>query len=176
MWRPELISIGHVRDLDSERHIFFSGAFRSKCAAEHFDRLGKVEVHTHLPDGGRQMEWFIAQHAIRPQLHLSSREEHESRLHALAERLNREPDELLKGALADLLARHEDKAFGGFLATQTSADGDRPLVHARLLGEGADEPLCGAADGPWSARGLDFLRLTCYESQPLVLNPKRAPA
>jgi hypothetical protein len=23
-----------------------------------YDRLGKAEVHTHLPDGGRQMEWF----------------------------------------------------------------------------------------------------------------------
>jgi hypothetical protein len=141
-----------------------------------YDRLGHVEVHTHLPDGGRQMEWFIAQHGIRPQIHLSSREEHQSRLHALAERLNREPDELLKGALADLLARHEDKAFVGFLATQTSPDGDRPLVHARLLSEGAEKPLCGAADGPWSARGFDFLRLTCHECQTLVLNPKRAPA
>ena len=47
-----------------------------------YDRLGKVEVHTHLPDGGRQMEWFIAQHGIRPQIHLSRREEHESRLQA----------------------------------------------------------------------------------------------
>jgi hypothetical protein len=141
-----------------------------------YDRLGKVEVHTHLPDGGRQIEWFIAHHGIRPQIHLSSREEHQSRLHALAERLNREPDELLKGALADLLARHEDKAFGGFLATQTSPDGDRPLVHARLLSEQADKPLCGAGDGSWSARGFDFLRLTCHECQTLVLNPKRAPA
>jgi len=141
-----------------------------------YDRLGKVEVHTHLPDGGRQMEWFIAQHGIRPQIHLSDREEHESRLHALGERLGRDPDELLKDALADLLARHEGKAFGGLLATQPSPDSDRPLVHARVLSEGADEPLCGATDGPWSARGFDFLRLTCYECQTLVLNPKRAPA
>jgi hypothetical protein len=32
------------------------------------DDQGKVEVHTHLPDGGRQMEWFMAQHGIRRQL------------------------------------------------------------------------------------------------------------
>ena len=24
-----------------------------------YDQLGKVEVHTHLPDGGRQMQWFM---------------------------------------------------------------------------------------------------------------------
>ena len=141
-----------------------------------YDRSGKVEAHTHLPDGGRQMEWFIAQHGIRPQIHLSSREEHESRLQALGKRLERDPDDLLKDALADLLARHEGKAFGGLLATQPSPDSDRPLVHARVLSEGAVEPLCGATDGPWSARGFDFLRLTCYECQILVLNPKRAPA
>ena len=120
------------------------------------------------------MEWFIAQHGIRSQIHLSNREEHGSRLHALAERLNREPDELLRGALAELLARHEDKTFGGLLATEASADSERPLVHARLLSEAADKPLRAAADGPWSVRGFDFERLTCYECQALVLNPKGA--
>jgi hypothetical protein len=54
------------------------------------DRLGKAEVHTHLPDGGRQMEWFIAQQRVRPRLHLSSYEEHEHRLFTLVERLGRE--------------------------------------------------------------------------------------
>lgn len=139
-----------------------------------YDRLAKAEVHTHLPDGGRQMERFIAQHAIRPQIHLSGREEHESRLHALAERLERTPDDLLKDALADLLARQEDKAFGGLLASQPSPDSDQPLVHARTLNHSVAKPLCGATDGPWNARGFDFLRLTCYECQTLVLNPKRA--
>jgi len=55
-----------------------------------YDRLSKAEVHTHLPDGGRQMQWFIAQQGISPRLHLSSYDEHESRLFALAERLDRE--------------------------------------------------------------------------------------
>jgi hypothetical protein len=141
-----------------------------------YDRMAKAEVHTHLPDGGRQMEWFIAQHGIRPQIHLSSRENHESRLHAIAERLERDPDDLIKQALEDLLARYEDKAFGNLLAAQASPDSDRPLVHARLLSEGTDKPLCGATDGPWSARGFDFLRLTCYECQTLVLNLNRVPA
>ena len=141
-----------------------------------YDRLAKAEVHTRLPDGGRQMEWFIAQHGIRPQIHLSDRDEHESRLHALAERLERHPDELIKEALGDLLSRREDKAFGGLVATQATPDSDRPLVHARLLSEGTDKPMCGATDGPWSARGFDFLRLTCSECQTLVLNPNRVPA
>jgi len=100
-------------------------------------------------------------------------EAHESRLHALAERLDREPDAILKDALGDLLARHESRAFGGLLSNQPSPDEDRPLVHARNLSEGADEPLRGAADGPCTARGFDFLRLTCYECQALMLNPKR---
>jgi hypothetical protein len=55
-----------------------------------YDRLAKAEVHTHLPDGGRQMEWFIAQQRIRPRLHLSSQDEHDQRLHTLAERTGRE--------------------------------------------------------------------------------------
>jgi hypothetical protein len=141
-----------------------------------YDRLAKAEVHTHLPGGGRQMEWFMAQHRIRPRLRLSSYEEHESRLHALAEQLDREPDAILKDALYDLLARHEGKAFGELLASQQSPDEDRPLGHARDLSDSVAKPLCGATDGPWSARGFDFLRLTCHECQTLVLDPKRASA
>lgn len=139
-----------------------------------YDRLGKVEVHTHLPDGGRQMQWFIAQHGIRPQIHLSGREEHEARLHALGERLDRNPDDLIKDLLDDLLGRYEGRAFGNLAAIQPSPDSDRPLVHARNLSESIAKPLCGATDGPWSAQGFDFLRLTCYECQTLMLNPKRA--
>ena len=138
-----------------------------------YDRLAKAEVHTHLPDGGRQMQWFLAQHRIRPQLHLSSTESHESRMHALAERLDREPDAILSDALGDLLAQHESKTFGGLLANQPSPDEGRPLVHARNLGETVAKPLCGATDGPWGTRAFDFERLTCRECQVLVLSPKR---
>jgi hypothetical protein len=139
-----------------------------------YDRLGKAEVHTHLPGGGRQMEGFIKESGIRPQLHLSGVNEHKGRLFALAERLDREAGELLKEALEDLLSRYEAKAFGGLLATQASPDGDRPLVHARLLSEAAVKPLCGAEDGPWSARSFDFLRVTCHECQSLALDPVAA--
>jgi hypothetical protein len=141
-----------------------------------YDRLAKAEVHTHLPDGGRQMRWFIKQHGIRPRLHMSSYDEHESRLFAQAVRLNREAGALLKEALEDLLSRYEAKAFGGLLAAQSPPDGDRPLVHARYLSESVAKPLCGATDGPWSARGFDFLRLTCHECQTLVLHPHDDPA
>jgi hypothetical protein len=137
-----------------------------------YDRLAKAEVHTHLPGLGRQMEGFIAQQGLRRQLHFSRREEHEARLYALAERLNREPDDLIQDALTDLLARCEAKAFGGLLASQRSPDSDRALVHARLLSETAEKPLCGAADGPWSARPFDFGRLTCYVCHSLVLHPE----
>jgi hypothetical protein len=50
-------------------------------------------------------------------------------------------------------------------------DGDRPLVHARLLSESVEKLLCGATDGPWSVRGFDFERVTGHECQALVLNP-----
>lgn len=140
-----------------------------------YDRLAKAEVHRHLPDGGRQMERFIAERGIKPRLHLSSHEGHEARLHALSQRLNREPDALLKDAIADLLAHYEGKTFGVLVASQPSPDDARPLVHARLISEPAQKPLCGASDGPWTERGFDFMRLTCYECQTLVLNPKRAP-
>jgi hypothetical protein len=141
-----------------------------------YDRLAKAEVHTHLPDGGRQMEWFIAQHRLRPRLHLSSNDDHEQRLYALAERLGREPDELLKQSLEYLLGDYEAKHFGGLLATLPSPAGDRPLVHARILSESVPRPLCGASDGPWSARLFEFSRLTCHECQSLVLNPEDRPA
>lgn len=140
-----------------------------------YDRLAKAEVHTHLPKGGRQMQWLLAQAGIRPQLHLSSDEAHESRLYALAERLKREPGALLKQALGDLLAEYEDKTFGSLQAAESSPDADRPLIHARALSESVAKPLCGASDGPWSARGFDFARLSCHECQFLVLNPQAAP-
>jgi len=140
-----------------------------------YDRLAKAEVHTHLPEGGRQMQWFIKQHGIRPHLHLSSYDEHESRLFALSERLDREAGALLKQALEDLLSTYEGKTFGGLLAAQPSPDSDRPLIHARLLSDTVARPLCGAADRPWSARGFDFLRLTCHECKSLVLDPPDDP-
>ena len=139
-----------------------------------YDRLAKAEVHTHLPGDGRQMQRFLTQHGIRTQPRLSSTEEHEARLHTLAERLNREPDAILKDALGDVLARYEAKTFGGLLASELSPDEDRPLIHARLLSESAVKPLCGASDGPWSARAFEFLSLTCHECRTLVLNPARA--
>jgi hypothetical protein len=141
-----------------------------------YDRLAKAEVHTHLPGGGPQIQGFIKSQRILPQLHLSTTGEHQERLFALAERLDREADALLKDALEDLLSRYEAKAFGGLLATQPSSDSDRPLVHARRLSEPAMKPLCGASDGPWSARSFDFLRVTCHECQSLVLDPEYVPA
>jgi hypothetical protein len=139
-----------------------------------YDRLAKAEVHSHLPDRGAQMERLIAQYGIRPRLHLSSREEHESRLHALAGRLDRQPDAILEDALGDLLARYEAQAFGGLLGSQTPPDEERPLVHASLLSESTTQPLCGAADGPWSPRAFDFLRLACPECRTLLLHPEPA--
>jgi hypothetical protein len=137
-----------------------------------YDRLSKAEVHTHLPDGGRQMELWINQHGILPRLHLSSYEEHEQRLYALSLRLDRERDVLLKEALGDLLARYESKVFGGLLATQPPPEDDQPLVHARFLRESVEKPLCGAPDGPWGARAFSFDRVTCRDCKDELLSPR----
>lgn len=136
-----------------------------------YDRLGKVEVHTHLAGGGQQMQRFITEYGLRPKLHFSSHLAHELRLFALAYRLEREPAALLNEAVEDLLSRHEAKSLGGLVATEVSQDEDRPLFHARVLSDITIRPACGASDGPWSACSFDFERLTCHECRVLVLNP-----
>jgi len=136
-----------------------------------YDRLGKAEVHSHLPGGGRQMQKFISNHQIRPRLHLSDRNAHEARLDALAGRVHRDREDLLKQALEDVLSRYEAKAFGSLLAKQSAPDCDRPLVHAHWSTDTIPKPLCGATDGPWTARVFDFGRLTCTHCQFLVLTP-----
>jgi hypothetical protein len=45
-------------------------------------------------------------------------------------------------------------------------------VHTHLPGGGK---LCGATDGPWTPRGFDFQRVTCYQCQSLVLHPEDSP-
>jgi hypothetical protein len=141
-----------------------------------YDRLAKAEVHTHLPGGGKQMQSILRSAGVQPRPHFSSSGEHESRLIALADRLDRAADALLKEALEDLLSCYEAKTFGGLHATQPSPEGDRPLIHARNLSESVAKLLCGATDGPVNARGFDFLRLTCHECRSLVLAPTDDPA
>jgi hypothetical protein len=136
-----------------------------------YDRLAKAEAHTHLPGGGKQMQSILRDSGVQPCPHFSDCAAHESRLFALAERTDGRVDDLFEEALEDLLSRYEAKTFGALLAKQLLADADRPLIHARLLSESQAKPLCGMTDGPWSARGFEFQRLTCHECQHLVLNP-----
>jgi hypothetical protein len=157
--------------LDFARHIFPVDPFRSKCSAVHFDRLGKVEVHKHLPGGGRQMNEWIRDRGILPRLHLSSSEEHHQRLYALSQRLDRERNTLLREALGDFLARAEARTFGNLRAARLPVDDHRLLTHARLLSEPVERPLCGASDGPWEVRSFDFQRVSCPDCRSLVLNP-----
>jgi hypothetical protein len=111
-----------------------------------------------------------------PRPHFSSDDNHESRLFALAERNDRQVDEFVREALEDFHSTREAKIFGGLLATQPSPDGDRPLIHARNIDEAAAKALCGATDGPWSARGFDFLRLSRRDCQSHVPEPPDDPA
>jgi hypothetical protein len=130
-----------------------------------YDRLAKAEVHTHLPGGGRQMQRFIAQCGIRPRLRLSDTHSHESRLFALAQRLDREVDAVLKEGIEDVLSLYECKAFGGLVATRVSPDSDRPLVHARNLSDSVVQPLCGTAlvrCWRWPVERAEFRFCACY--------------
>jgi hypothetical protein len=133
-----------------------------------YDRLAKAEVHTHLPGGGRQMQTILRNAGVRPTPHFSSDAAHQSRLFALAERIDKQVDELVREAIEDLLSTHEAKTFGNLVASQSSY-GDPPLIHAKAIADSVVKPLCGATDGPWSPRGFDFLRLTCRECQSIVL-------
>ena len=123
-----------------------------------YDRLAKAEVHTHLPGGGKQMQGILRDAGVLPSPRFSGDNAHESRLFALAERLDRNVDEFVREAIEDFLSTREAKIFGGLLATQPSPDGDRPLIHAGSLSDSPAKPLCGATDGPWSPRSFDFLR------------------
>lgn len=136
-----------------------------------YDRLAKAEVHTHLPGGGKQIQSILHEAGVQPSPHFSDTAAHESRLFALAERTDGHVDDLFKEAMEDLLSRYEAKTFGGLLASKISADDERPLIHARFLNETASMPICGARDGPWSARGFDFARLSCWECRSIVLDP-----
>jgi hypothetical protein len=86
----------------------------------------------------------------------SSDDAHHSRLLALAERLDRNVDELVRQAIDVLLSRYEAKTFGGLLATQPSPDGDCPLIHARNSSDASAKPLCGANP---SCRNLRTIRV-----------------
>jgi hypothetical protein len=48
-------------------HIFSKGTYRSKCSAEHFDRLGIGEVHKHLANGDRDLHRWFEQYGIEAQ-------------------------------------------------------------------------------------------------------------
>jgi hypothetical protein len=141
-----------------------------------YDRIAKAEVHTHLPGGGRQMQAILRDAGVQASPRFSEDDAHQSRLFALAARLDRNVDEFVREAIEDFLSTREAKIFGGLLATQPSPDRDRPLIHARNLSDHAARPLCGAADGPWGARSFDFLRVTCHACRSLVLQPPDDPA
>jgi hypothetical protein len=57
----------------------------------------------------------------------------------------------------------------------SSSEAHEQRLHALSGRLDRGTPLCGAADGPWSARSFDFSRLTCHECQSLVLTPEQTP-
>ena len=101
-----------------------------------YDRLGKVEVHTHLPGGGNEMNGLIEQQGIRRQVHWSHSDAPAARIQALGSRPDRDPADFRKEALSELLNRYESEAFGALLETQPSPDTDWPVLHAHTFDPG----------------------------------------
>jgi hypothetical protein len=132
-----------------------------------YDRLGKVEVHTHLPRRGDQMQSMLERAGIRPQIRFA--ENHAARLEALAERLDRSPDRVLKEVLGEYLAQEEGKRFKLLKTRRPDPNGEGPIVHVRELA-GAARPLCAADDGPWDERAFEFERVDCWDCRALILD------
>ena len=72
-----------------------------------YDRLAKVEVHSHLPGGGRQINQWIRDNGVRRRWRMSAWDDHALRLDALADRLDKRWDALVDEALGEFLTHHE---------------------------------------------------------------------
>lgn len=131
-----------------------------------YDRLGKAEVHRHVPGGEAVLHRWLTDYGIEPAIHLGVQER--ARLHAMADRTGDRVDRLLGRAVQDLLAPDEARMFGNLKGTHADSEGDF-AVHARRLQEPTEAPLCGAKDGPWVASSFTFERLTCRDCQTIVL-------
>lgn len=140
-----------------------------------YDRLCKVEVHSHVPGGGPQVERWFDDVGIVPQPRLDERTQQAHRLWALSERRGPSPDELLRAAVEDLLSTYERRAFKAMIASKLGPyDDARPLTHACLFDPlPPHRPLCGAADGPWQVGGFQFRELTCDDCVAEVLKDAR---
>ena len=126
-----------------------------------YDRLAKVEVHSHLPGGGRQINQWIRDNGVRRRWRMSAWDNHALRLDALADRLDKRWDALVDEALGEFLTHQEAVAFECMRAADPPVDGDYPLVHARVLASAVQVPLCGSSDGPWTPAPFRFKSVSC---------------
>ena len=121
-----------------------------------------------MPGGGEQMQSMLEEYGIRPELHFSAVDRHESRLNGLATRLRRNPNDFLQAAVEDELWRSEAKGYGTLLVKHSSHN--LKFIHARALADSGEKPLCGATDGPWIAESFNFFQLSCDECRVHVLH------
>jgi hypothetical protein len=135
-----------------------------------YDRLGKAEVHTHLPGRGRQIETWFDEVGLLPRPRLDHENLQGHRLWALSKRVHRGPNELLREAVEDLLSVHENRAFNALQASRPPPHEERAVVHAcRSDSPAPQKPLCGASDGPWTSRGFQFGALDCQDCREILL-------
>jgi hypothetical protein len=72
-----------------------------------YDRLGKVEVHTHLSGGDRELQRWIQDCRVEPRLTLDDK--HAEVFAQLMEQTEHTPNELLREAVDLLLDKHRRK-------------------------------------------------------------------
>lgn len=140
-----------------------------------YDRLGRAEVHQHLPGGDRQLHRWLEEQDVEPRIRLSSDDRHLARLRAVSRRTGQLRDELVREAIGLALDRYESREYGCLVSGSDEhawrAGGERPVTHARRLSEKACvRPLCDARSSPWRSSGFRFENLSCEHCQDIVLD------
>lgn len=140
-----------------------------------YDRLGRAEVHQHLPGGDRQLQRWLEEQGIEPRIRLTADDLHLARLRAVARRTGHHRDELVREAIDLALERHESREYGCLVSQSRErawrAGGERQVVHARRLSEKAfARPLCDAQGSDWRSSAFRFEDMSCEHCRDIVLD------
>src|SRR6185437_2861037 len=104
-----------------------------------YDRLGKAEVHQHLPGGDRQLHGWLEYQGIEPRIRLNGDDRQLARLRAVAIRAGCHRDELVREAINVALEKYESREYGCLVSQHQEQawrrGGERPVTHARRLSD-----------------------------------------
>lgn len=140
-----------------------------------YDRLGRAEVHQHLPGGDRQLHGWLLYQGIEPRMRLNSDDHQSARIRAVAKRMGTNRDEVVREAIDVALERYETRWYRCLVSQpeeQAWRSGDEhPVTHARRLSDkGFAGPLCNASCSPWLESVFRFEKVTCQDCRDIVLD------